>query len=59
MRSTQTALAEGPASKRDRFQRCFLEDDFREGLQAFMDERAPVFRQRELGDTRQGSAHGA
>lgn len=46
VRSTQTGLAEGLLAERDRFHRCFLEDDFREGLQAFMDKRAPIFRQR-------------
>lgn len=46
VRSTQTGLAEGLLAERERFHRCFLEDDFREGLQAFMDKRAPVFGQR-------------
>lgn len=43
VRSTQTGLTEGLLAERERFHRCFLEDDFREGLQAFMDKRAPAF----------------
>ena len=46
VRGAQTDLAEGLLAERERFHRCFLEDDFREGLQAFMDKRPPVFRHR-------------
>jgi enoyl-CoA hydratase len=46
VRGTQTGLAEGLRAERDRFHQCFTENDFREGLQAFIEKRAPDFRHR-------------
>lgn len=43
---TQVHLEAGLITERDRFHRCFDEHDFREGVRAFIEKRAPQFQHR-------------